>query len=263
MTIDPLAALLREQGWGPESNVCGSCGHDGGDHDLGNWCLICPRPEATTMGPFFSDRIAAGWDYFASMTEAQKWDRSIARLIAAGVTLTPAIDAELRAIDLMLTVTHRDDLPCACDDCMDYGAEDAGADWARIPAANRIVMRILDSGDDRLAPLVEAFRNHESAAVEDRAAPDGLPFHAHVREARRNEGMTLRALADAVDADFTYLSKVEHGHDRPSRDLAERLDTALVTDGSILSAFDALGCPKCGAALAAALAPKEPDHDRR
>ena len=69
------------------------------------------------------------------------------------------------------SVPHReDDEPCACDECMSYGADDEGFDWYRIPAANRIVMRILDGGDSRLAPLVEAFRDHEYAALapEDR-----------------------------------------------------------------------------------------------
>jgi hypothetical protein len=72
------------------------------------------------------------------------------------------------AIDRLLAVAHReDDQPCGCDDCMGYGAEDAGSDWYRIPVANRIVMRILDSGDDRFAPLVKAFRDHEDADVVD------------------------------------------------------------------------------------------------
>lgn len=71
---------------------------------------------------------------------------------------------DFAAADRALAVPHReDDQACGCDVCMDYGAEDNGADWSRFPAANRIVIRALDSGDERLAPLAEAFRDHETA----------------------------------------------------------------------------------------------------
>ena len=64
-----------------------------------------------------------------------------------------------------LAVPHReDDQPCGCDECMAYGAEDEGADWYRFPTPRRIVIRALDSGDDRLAPLAQAVRDHEAAA---------------------------------------------------------------------------------------------------
>lgn len=58
------------------------------------------------------------------------------------------------AIDRILAVPHReDDQPCACDECMSYGAEEAGADWYRLSPVRRIALRVLDSDDDRLAPL--------------------------------------------------------------------------------------------------------------
>lgn len=79
----------------------------------------------------------------------------------------------LEAIDRLLAAPHReDDEPCSCDECMAYGAEDAGADWYRIPPANRIVMRVLDGADDRFAALLAAFRDHDSAAS---GSPAALP----------------------------------------------------------------------------------------
>lgn len=81
---------------------------------------------------------------------------------------------DLAAIDRLLAVAHReDDQPCSCDECMSYGAEDVGADWARIPPANRIAIRILDGADDRFAVLAAAFRDHDAAATLDhREQPD-------------------------------------------------------------------------------------------
>ncbi len=73
------------------------------------------------------------------------------------------------AIDRLLAVSHREeDEPCACDSCMDYGAEEAGADWYRLSPERRIALRVLDSGDDRLAPLATTIREHDEAkAVDD------------------------------------------------------------------------------------------------
>lgn len=66
----------------PNDNVCASCGHAGGDHDLGNWCLLCPRPDdwdRTAKSPTGA-KSAAGWCFFASMTTEQRWDRALAAL---------------------------------------------------------------------------------------------------------------------------------------------------------------------------------------
>jgi hypothetical protein len=85
---------------------------------------------------------------------------------------------DMPAIDRLLAVAHReDDEPCSCDECMSYGAEDAGADWYRIPVANRIAMRILDGADDRLAVLAAAFRDHDADVTEPRTTVNeaGLP----------------------------------------------------------------------------------------
>lgn len=72
---------------------------------------------------------------------------------------SPTLDV---ALDRALAVPHRDDdQPCSCDECMAYGAEDSGADWYRIPPANRVAIRILDGADDRLAAIAKAFRDHD------------------------------------------------------------------------------------------------------
>jgi hypothetical protein len=71
-TKDELRAALETAGFRPDFNVCSACRHHGGDHDLGNWCLICPRPRVVVSG--FEGRIAAGWCYFASMTKDEEWN---------------------------------------------------------------------------------------------------------------------------------------------------------------------------------------------
>jgi hypothetical protein len=76
---------LEAEGWEPESNVCAGCGHPGGDHDLNNWCLTCPRPDHAGHG--FTAKIDAGWDYFSSFSRRDLWDHAVARLVAVGVTV--------------------------------------------------------------------------------------------------------------------------------------------------------------------------------
>ena len=104
--MSDLAGLLREQGWEPESNVCASCGHPGGEHDLGNWCLTCPRPDVTPTGRPFTARIEAGWDYFASFTKEALWERAVGLLSAAGVQVTgePRLREALPGLDALLVL---------------------------------------------------------------------------------------------------------------------------------------------------------------
>jgi hypothetical protein len=84
-THDTPEAALAAAGFSPHENVCASCKHPGGDHDLGNWCLICPRPDVPIRS--VGARLAAGWCYFASMTEAEQWAYGLAAL--DGWTLVP------------------------------------------------------------------------------------------------------------------------------------------------------------------------------
>ena len=84
----------------------------------------------------------------------------------------------------------------------------------------------------------------ETPAEPQAPTPDTL--RAALAKARRESRLTLRALADAVGVDFTYLSKIEHGHDRPSRDLVVRLDSALDAGTALVDLFDGLPCPRCG-----------------
>jgi len=97
MTADHLAERLREAGFEPDFNVC-ACGHHGRDHDLGNWCLLCPRPEMPVRP--LDARLAAGWCYFGSMTLAEKWSHGISAILADGSVYLSAADyARLTAIE--------------------------------------------------------------------------------------------------------------------------------------------------------------------
>ncbi len=61
-----------------------------------------------------------------------------------------------------LALPHRlDDKLCGCDSCMDYAGEDEGFAWDRLPPASRIILRVLDSGDDRFEPIRAAIREHD------------------------------------------------------------------------------------------------------
>jgi transcriptional regulator with XRE-family HTH domain len=56
-----------------------------------------------------------------------------------------------------------------------------------------------------------------------------MNFGARIRQLRKDHRMTQRQLADLVEIDFTYLSKIENGHGVPPaeatiRRLAEELD---------------------------------------
>jgi hypothetical protein len=114
----------------------------------------------------------------------------------------------LDTADRALAVPHReDDRPCGCDSCMDYGAEDEGFDWTRIPPANRIAIRVLDSGDDRFALLVTALREHaEAAAPASSAGLDGLRAALDRLEARPTtdiETLNARTLFDKAKRSAT------------------------------------------------------------
>lgn len=73
------------------------------------------------------------------------------------------------AIDRMLAVAHdpeSEDQACSCDECMAYGAEDAGFDWYRLSPVRRIALRLLDGDDARLAPLRDAINENIAEARE-------------------------------------------------------------------------------------------------
>lgn len=81
---DVLAGALRVAGFDPPDNVCKACGHHGGDHDLGNWCLICPRPDLDPAVKWPMDaRLKAGWCYFGSMNAEERWTYGKDALLAA------------------------------------------------------------------------------------------------------------------------------------------------------------------------------------
>ncbi|MCI0639576.1 MAG: helix-turn-helix domain-containing protein [Gemmataceae bacterium] len=59
-----------------------------------------------------------------------------------------------------------------------------------------------------------------------------MTFGDYLRQFRKEKGFTLRALADAVGVDFSYLSKIENGKPGylPGADLIRSLADALGTD---------------------------------
>ena len=59
-----------------------------------------------------------------------------------------------------------------------------------------------------------------------------MKFGERLRELRRERGLTLRALAEAVGVDFTYLSKIENGKPgySPGADTIRALAEALEVD---------------------------------
>ena len=82
---DRLRAGLAIAGFEPPDNVCASCGHHGGRHDLGNWCLDCPRPDdwnRTAKSPTGA-KVAAGWCFFGSMSKDEQWEYGVAALRTA------------------------------------------------------------------------------------------------------------------------------------------------------------------------------------
>ncbi|MEK0431475.1 MAG: hypothetical protein RL139_1279 [Gemmatimonadota bacterium] len=158
-----------------------------------------------------------------------------------------------------LALPHRlDDKLCGCDSCMDYAGEDEGFAWDRLPPASRIILRVLDSGDDRFEPIRAAIREHDIDPTPPASAvPETRDLGTAIRGARTAARLTLRSLAEAARCDFTHLSKVENGHDRPARDLVARIDAATSSRGKLLAIFDAQPCPRCGLAAT----PPGPDRE--
>ena len=74
----------------------------------------------------------------------------------------------------------------------------------------------------------------------------GDELGAVIKHWRDYNGWTLRDVAERVSADFTYLSKIENGHDQPSRRLCVELDRTLHADGVIVAAWLRTRCPTCG-----------------
>lgn len=138
----------------------------------------------------------------------RKWGSRVAARVLAALRVTPVEEPDLTAIDRLLAVPHReDDEPCSCDECMSYGAEDAGADWHRIPPANRIAMRILDGADDRLAALVAAFRDHE-------ADPRVTPVEGEAGlDVERLAEAIKRAIYDGPDDKDAVLGPLDNARD--------------------------------------------------
>lgn len=58
-----------------------------------------------------------------------------------------------------------------------------------------------------------------------------MSFGSRIRQLRKEHDLTLRELAQKVDIDFTYLSKIENGHGpAPAEDTIRRLAGILGTE---------------------------------
>jgi transcriptional regulator with XRE-family HTH domain len=52
-------------------------------------------------------------------------------------------------------------------------------------------------------------------------------FGERLHELRQRKKLSMRALAEKVEVDFSYISQIEHGKKQPSKDLIIRLARAL------------------------------------
>lgn len=85
MSEGALRRALTLAGFEPPDNVCAACHHLGGDHDLGNWCLVCPRPDNwdRTVKSLTGAKVDAGWCYFSSMNIDERWEYGMSLLESA------------------------------------------------------------------------------------------------------------------------------------------------------------------------------------
>jgi transcriptional regulator with XRE-family HTH domain len=74
---------------------------------------------------------------------------------------------------------------------------------------------------------------HESAGATDapQAAEDFIADLKHWREVR---GLSQKRLATDMGYDASYVSKIESGHQQPTRDFARRADEVLNAGGSLM-----------------------------
>lgn len=75
---------------------------------------------------------------------------------------------------------------------------------------------------DLLTQLVETSAAYQAAVK--RAQEQGPDL---VRTARKQLGLTQRALAEKLGVDYTYISKIENGHSRPSKPVLAALAELL------------------------------------
>ncbi|NNH71004.1 helix-turn-helix domain-containing protein [Nocardia uniformis] len=72
---------------------------------------------------------------------------------------------------------------------------------------------------------------------------DGEPFGTQWQRLRKEKRLTQERLAELMRCDVGYISQIENGHRLPSKDFAERADTALDANGGLFAAWAVEGCP--------------------
>jgi putative transcription factor len=103
-----------------------------------------------------------------------------------------------------------------CPTCLKFGVEVAGAK-TEVTGRSR-VLQGLEQRQARTQPR-DVFQQMDTDLVED--------FGRVIREARQRKGLTQEELAQKIAERQSVLSKVETGTQRPSDDLARRLEREL------------------------------------
>ena len=78
--------------------------------------------------------------------------------------------------------------------------------------------------------------SHETTALDSAPAPAD-PFTIELRRWRDVRGMSRAALARTMGYDRSYVSKIESGSERPSKEFAAHAELALRAGGALLAAF--------------------------
>jgi putative transcription factor len=103
-----------------------------------------------------------------------------------------------------------------CPTCVRFGVEVAGAK-AEVTGRSRVTQAI-EQRSARAQPR-DIFQQMDKDLVED--------FGKRIRDARNRKGLTQEELARRLNERQSVLSKVEAGTQRPSDDLARRLEREL------------------------------------
>jgi len=103
-----------------------------------------------------------------------------------------------------------------CPSCARFGVEHVGAE-GEVTGRSRVV----DSLQRRAA------RSRERDVFAEMGTELAADYGERIRKARQRKGLTVEDLAKKLNEKATFLSKVELGQQRPSDDLAKRLEREL------------------------------------
>jgi transcriptional regulator with XRE-family HTH domain len=198
LSVFTLAGFAQHRPWCPEADgpadcTCGLYGL------LDAIQCVCGHKVSVHTTRQVGD--AVGWPCGGC-----KSDRCTGFAIARAVLATPAPAADEARCD-----GSHDFLPLTCSRCGVRGT-----------------LNLSIVGEDERLDITKTHPAPTPApptppATEPVAALVEKPGYALFREMRERSGMTLRAAAPRLGIDFTYLSKVENGHERPSDALVRKM----------------------------------------